>query len=47
MFLLGEKVKNICDYIGNLENKNLGDSVSIKKHLKIGQSKHNPSSVKE
>ncbi len=47
MFILSEKVKNGSDHIGNLERKNLDNNILIKKYLKKGQLKHNPSSVKE
>ena len=47
MFILSEKIKNRSDHIGNLERKNLDNNILIKKYLKKGQLKHNPSSVKE
>ena len=47
MFILNEKIKNGSDHIGNLERKNLDNNILIKKYLKKGQLKHNPSSVKE
>jgi hypothetical protein len=47
MLILREKIKNRSDYIGNLEHKNLDNNVPAKKHLKKGELKHNPSSVKE
>jgi hypothetical protein len=47
MFILSEKIKNGSDHIGNLERKNLDNNILIKKYLKKGQLKHNPSSVKE
>lgn len=47
MFILNEKIKNRFDLTGNLEHKNLDNNILIKKYLKKGQLKHNPSSVKE
>jgi len=45
--MLNEKVKSRYDHISNLEGKNLDNNILIKKYLKKGQLKHNPSSVKE
>src|SRR5215470_16349941 len=48
MFILSEKAKNRSNHIGNLEGKNSdNNSILTKKHLKKGELKHNPSSVKE
>jgi hypothetical protein len=47
MFILNEKVESRSYRIGNLERKNLDNNILIKKYLKKGQLKHNPSSVKE
>jgi hypothetical protein len=47
MYILNEKFKNKSDYNGNLEFKNLDKNTLVKKYLKKGQLKHNPSSVKE
>jgi hypothetical protein len=47
MFILSKKIKNGSNHTGNLERENLDNSILIKKYLKKGQLKHNPSSVKE
>jgi hypothetical protein len=48
MYILNEKFKNKSKAIKNLEIENLNNNVYlIRKHLKKGQLKHYPSSVKE
>lgn len=47
MFILSEKAKNRYDRVSNLERRSLNSNILIKKYLKKGQLKHNPSSVKE
>jgi hypothetical protein len=47
MSILNEKIGNKSNVICNLENGSLGNDLFVKKHLKRGQLKHNPSSVKE
>jgi Mitochondrial ribosomal protein (VAR1) len=50
MFILNDKIINTCDHISNLELKNSDNKINnilTKKDLKIGQLKHNPSSIKE
>jgi hypothetical protein len=48
MCILNKEIKNNkSNVIHNLENKSIGNGVFMKKHLKKGQLKHNPSSVKE
>jgi hypothetical protein len=45
--MLIEKIKGKSNAVCNLENKSLDTDLLIKKHLKKGQFRHNPSSVKE
>src|SRR5579871_4279347 len=45
--MLIEKIMGKSNVICNLENKSLDNDFLIKKHLKKGQFRHNPSSVKE
>ena len=47
MYILGEKINDKFDVTHNLEFRNLGNDVFMKKYLKKGQLRHNPSSVKE
>ena len=47
MYILNEKIKNKFGIISNLKLGNLDNNTLVKKHLKKGQLKHNPSSVKE
>ena len=47
MHILNEKVNNKLYATRNLELKNLGNDVFMKKYLEKGQLKYNPSSVKE
>lgn len=45
--MLIEKIKSKSNVVCNLENKSLNNDFLAKNHLKKGQIKHNPSSVKE
>jgi len=47
MSILSEKIKNKSNVICNLESRDLGNNLFMKKHLKKGQLRHNPSSIKE
>jgi len=50
MFILNEKIVSKNNHISNLERENLDNKINnilTKKNLKIGQLRHNPSSVKE
>ena len=47
MFILSEKIKNKFNVIHNLENESRDSNLFMKKHLKKGQLRHDPSSVKE
>lgn len=47
MYILSEKVNNKSHATRNLELRGLGNVVFMKKYLKKGQLRHNPSSVKE
>ena len=47
MYILNEKINNKFHVTRNLEFRSLGNDVFMRKYLKKGQLRHNPSSVKE
>jgi len=47
MYILNEKIENKSNVVHNLEYKNLGKDILIKKYLDKGILRHNPSPVKE